>query len=204
MRNDTVLISKTRSICPECKKTVSAEIVEEQGAVFMLKDCPQHGPYKVRIAKYAWHYRGLHTFYQTLFPKGYYADPLRKKIVFYHCSSRCNMACNVCFSHKDSDSTVLPFSECERLLDTLPGIKDIHLLGGEPTMNEDLCMIIARLSRKGHKPTIYTNGLKLADKDYVMALKRAGIHHVNIGIDSFSDKEVYMRMRGQDVRSIKQ
>lgn len=202
--SSTLLIATTRSICPECKKTVTARIVEEQGSVYLLKDCSEHGPYKVRIAKYAWHYRGLNLFYQTLFPKGYYADPLQKKILFYHCSSQCNMACNVCFSHGISDVPVLPFSECERLLERVSGIKDIHLLGGEPTMNEDLCGIIAALSRKGHKATIYTNGLRLADEEYVRALKRAGIHHVNIGIDSFSDKEVYMTMRGQDVRAIKQ
>ncbi|MBS1565007.1 MAG: radical SAM protein, partial [Bacteroidetes bacterium] len=33
----------TLSLCPECLRRVDAKIVFEQGQVFMLKNCPDHG-----------------------------------------------------------------------------------------------------------------------------------------------------------------
>ena len=39
----------TVSLCPDCLKKVNAKIVFEEGQVFMLKRCREHGFRKVRI-----------------------------------------------------------------------------------------------------------------------------------------------------------
>jgi len=37
------LPKQTQSLCPECKKVISARIYEENGKVMMEKECPEHG-----------------------------------------------------------------------------------------------------------------------------------------------------------------
>lgn len=40
----------TQSLCTTCLRRVDAKIVFEAGNVYMLKNCPEHGPEKVIIA----------------------------------------------------------------------------------------------------------------------------------------------------------
>src|SRR4030042_2712796 len=37
------VLKTTRSICPECFKTLDATIYEENGKVYMRKECAEHG-----------------------------------------------------------------------------------------------------------------------------------------------------------------
>ena len=39
-------IKPTRSICPECLKAIDATIYEDDGKVFIKKDCPEHGHFQ--------------------------------------------------------------------------------------------------------------------------------------------------------------
>ena len=45
------------SICSTCLRRIEAKIVFEDGAVFMLKRCPQHGMERVMIADDIDYYR---------------------------------------------------------------------------------------------------------------------------------------------------
>jgi hypothetical protein len=38
------IIKSTKSICPECLIVLDATIFEEDGKVFIKKECPEHGP----------------------------------------------------------------------------------------------------------------------------------------------------------------
>ncbi|MEM3442550.1 MAG: radical SAM protein, partial [Candidatus Bathyarchaeia archaeon] len=40
------LIKETKSLCPECLKVLDAKIFEENGKVFIKKECPSHGPFQ--------------------------------------------------------------------------------------------------------------------------------------------------------------
>ena len=40
----------TLSLCPSCLRRVDAKIIFDEGKVFMLKRCPEHGAQKVLIA----------------------------------------------------------------------------------------------------------------------------------------------------------
>ena len=41
----TTLPKETRSLCPECLRTVSAGLYEEKGRGMMRKRCPDHGTF---------------------------------------------------------------------------------------------------------------------------------------------------------------
>jgi len=64
------------------------------------------------------------------------------------------------------------------------GIKDIGFLGGDPTMHPDLFEMIRFASNLGLRISLYTNGRKLSDMDYVKKLKNSGVYIVQIGIQS--------------------
>lgn len=36
----------TQSLCPECKALVPADVVEDEGRVVMVKQCPEHGEHR--------------------------------------------------------------------------------------------------------------------------------------------------------------
>ena len=83
---------------------------------------------------------------------------------------RCNMECTNCYiPNRD-----IPDLDKEKLYDVLkklPNRTYIRLIGAEPTMRDDLPEIIAKVKHLGHRPSVTTNGLKLAHLPYVKKLK---------------------------------
>ena len=58
------------------------------------------------------------------------------------------------------------------------GIPHIIFTGGEPTMREDLVMLIDHAEKNGQVCGLITDGLKFADKDYLEMLLQTGLDHV--------------------------
>lgn len=58
------------------------------------------------------------------------------------------------------------------------GIPHIIFTGGEPTMREDLVMLIDHAEKNGQVCGLITDGLKLAEKDYLEMLLQTGLDHV--------------------------
>lgn len=76
-------------------------------------------------------------------------------------------------------------------------ICNIQLSGGEPTLREDLPQIIEMGHEIGFKfIQLNTNGLKLADLDYVKSLKDSGLNSVFLQFDGVDDS-VYSKLRGE-------
>jgi pyruvate-formate lyase-activating enzyme len=73
--------------------------------------------------------------------------------------------------------------------------KEVILCGGEPTTREDLPELIKVIKKSGNIPVIQTNGLRLADREYLRDLKKAGIMHVHFSFDGFKE-EIYEKVRG--------
>jgi len=65
-------------------------------------------------------------------------------------------------------------------------IKSLGLLGGEPTLHPKILSIV-RLSKKYiPKVTLYTNGRRLRNKNFVKNLKKSGLDFVNFSIQTGS------------------
>ena len=60
------------------------------------------------------------------------------------------------------------------------GIPHIVFTGGEATMREDLPQLIAHAEKNGQVCGLLTDGLKLADKDYLELLLQTGLDHVMV------------------------
>ena len=99
---------------------------------------------------------------------------------------------------QDHDATI---AQIERLVQAST-TRFFILSGGEPTCREDLCDIIKIFCKSGKTVTLNTNGLKCANKDYLRALKDAGLDRINLQFDGF-DRNSYVVLRGQDYLDIK-
>lgn len=106
---------------------------------------------------------------------------------------RCNMECANCYiPNRD-----IPDLDKERLydfLERLPSRTYIRLIGAEPTMREDIFEIIARVKQIGHRPSLTTNGLKLAQESYVLKLKDAGLRLLLHSMNGADDDEAYQEL----------
>jgi uncharacterized radical SAM superfamily Fe-S cluster-containing enzyme len=173
-----ILKEHTRSICPECYEEISACVYEEDGRVFMNKNCPYHGKFTFLIEKDAWVYKKLMN-----------KEPRPQKRCFENImisvTHRCNLNCPICYM-PNKDTPDMQLEEIKKVISNFSG-EVIRLSGGEPTEREDLRELI-RFTRQNNKlPALITNGLKLADRDYVKQLKLAGLKGVHLSINSFDD-----------------
>jgi cyclic pyranopterin phosphate synthase len=83
------------------------------------------------------------------------------KVIFVDLTHRCNMDCFNCYL----PNRTIPDMNENMLYDVLSRLPErayIRLIGAEPTLRKDLPEIISKVLEYGHKPSVTTNGLKLA------------------------------------------
>ncbi len=197
-------IGKTISLCPICKKEISADIVEEYGSVFLEKECPRDGKFKVKIAKHGWYYKGLTDFYNKLYSNRVQANRCGIHVLFL--TANCNLNCPICFTNANSTGNIpeVPLSFIKSELSKIKNQRRvIRLSGGEPTLRGDLIEIIKLIKDSGNIPQMFTNGLKLQELSYLKELKKAGLNSIIMWIDTLNRENVYKIMRGQELIKIK-
>lgn len=79
------------------------------------------------------------------------------------------------------------FQEC--------GLRVVYFFGGEPTLHKDFIELIRYSTKKDLYVRFDTNGLKLVDKNFVKAIKDAGIIFLLVSLDS-ANPQVHDRFRG--------
>ncbi len=120
-------------------------------------------------------------------------------------TDRCNLRCTYCMPpegvphlhHED----ILTFEEIVRFINIAAkaGIRKVRFTGGEPLVRKDFPNLVSQVARGNDQLdlSLTTNGVLLAD--YAGDLRRAGLHRVNISIDSLV-KETYRHLtRGGDL-----
>jgi radical SAM protein with 4Fe4S-binding SPASM domain len=111
---------------------------------------------------------------------------------------RCNVDCGHCYNQR-RESAELNSDEWRRVVRTLweHGIPHFDFTGGEPTLRDDLCELIAYAEDLGAITGLLTNGVRLADAAFVRRLKEAGLDYVQVTLESAS-ADVHNRMVGAD------
>jgi len=103
---------------------------------------------------------------------------------------RCNMTCKNCYiPNRD-----IPDMDVDRLIETIaqfPKRTMIRIVGAEPTVRKDLPDLIRRVRETGHRATLLTNGLRLADNDYVRTLKANNLNHVYLSLNGVDNDDWY-------------
>jgi pyruvate-formate lyase-activating enzyme len=191
------LIRRTWSVCPECLEELPARVVEDRGMVFLRKDCPEHGTSECLLSRHAWYYEALDRYFFAVMPE---EVPQRDYLI--RVNERCNLKCPICLaSAVDSKEgpPPTPDMDLERLeafMDTHPrGALKIDLISAEPTLRKDLPEILRAIKSRGHISSLHTNGVRLADREYLRTLKNAGLDEVFLQMDGFDD-QAYLKIRG--------
>ncbi|MFX1511243.1 MAG: radical SAM protein [Promethearchaeota archaeon] len=208
----------TRSICPNCKKTIDAQILIRDNRVIMKKYCSTHGHYEVLLSSDFDHYRYSERFnkpgvkkleYQTQVEKGCPVDcgvcPEHKQhtcLGILEITSRCNLKCPICFAESGGKAGVdLPFEVVERMIETLrrseEQVEIIQLSGGEPTLHQDLIAIIQKCKEADvAQIMINTNGRKFAQSlEFCKKVRDAGTTSIYLQFDGFQES-TYEKLRG--------
>lgn len=195
-----VALKTTTSLCPKCGAILPADVIEEDGKVYIVRECPEHGVSKDLYWSDAEMYKKFDIF-EGIGPgidnpqkEAKAGCPLDCGLCSNHKSgtllanidltNRCNLACDFCFANAMHAATsmnhpLMRWSACCRCC----GIKNRYRLrrcsspGGEPTMRDDLFAIIKKARDMGFSQIqIATNGIKIAQNpQYAKDLMDAGV-----------------------------
>src|SRR4030043_305882 len=220
-------IKNTKSICPECLKALDATIFEDEGKVFIKKECPEHGAFQelywsdyeqyVRAEKLRYDGNGIEN-PRTQTVKGCPYDcgicPEHKShtaLAIIDVTNRCNLKCPVCFAnaaaagyvYEPSKEPITGMLENLRANQPVPA-NALQFSGGEPTIRNDLFDLIRKAKELGIRHVeVNTNGVRIAqDPEYAKQLKAAGVSTIYLQFDGLTP-DVYKFIRGLDLLEMK-
>jgi len=208
------LVTKTRSICPECNRVLPADVVEEDGKIKIYKTCPKHGEFDElyfgdaeMYYKFArWLHDGKGTGNPNVeMPKC--ACPANCGLCSSHLShtglanlvitNRCDLHCWYCFFYAEKagyiyEPTLEQIREMAKALKAerpVPG-NSVQITGGEPALRDDLPEIIRILKEEGvDHIQLNTNGIRLShDPEYFRKVKEAGVSNLYMSFDGVTPK----------------
>jgi radical SAM protein with 4Fe4S-binding SPASM domain len=99
---------------------------------------------------------------------------------------RCNNDCSHCYNDRPRDYPERDTAHWFEILDRIweIGIPHVVFTGGEPTLRDDLPVLISYAEKKGLITGLNTNGRRLSDKAYLSELVKNGLDHVQITLES--------------------
>ncbi|MBN2615853.1 MAG: GTP 3',8-cyclase MoaA [Bacteroidales bacterium] len=137
-------------------------------------------------------------------------DSYNRRINYLRISvtDRCNLRCVYCMpedgielmKHED----ILSFEEIERIVveGVARGITKVRLTGGEPLVRKNIVSLVKMIAAiEGVEDlSMTTNGILLAQ--FARALKEAGLHRVNISLDTLSPERYSEITRGGNIHKV--
>jgi len=216
----------TLSLCPVCLRRVDAKIVFENGSVFMLKRCPEHGRSKVLISDDVEYYKNIRNYNKpSEFPHKFnmatdYGCPYdcglcpdheqHSCLTIIEVTDRCNLTCPTCYASSSPNyGRHRTLEEIKKMLDTIvenekePDV--VQISGGEPTIHPQFFEILDYAKKLPIRHLMLnTNGVKIA-KDINFAERLAGYmpdFEIYLQFDSFQ-AEVLEKLRGKDLTKVR-
>jgi uncharacterized radical SAM superfamily Fe-S cluster-containing enzyme len=227
----------TDSLCPKCviearqeildgKKDVSilltekvgeikAQIIERDGQIWMVKDCPIHGHFEDIMAIDAKFLEHIERMFPGRDIQAHNDEKLhnhgsstikygRGAVLTVDLTNRCNMMCDPCFMDANQVGFVheLSFDDVKEILDNAISIKprrqmSVQFSGGEPTISPIFLDAIRYARKVGYNSVqAATNGIEFAkSKEFCRQAAEAGLRYVylqfdGIGNDANSHRQV--------------
>jgi uncharacterized radical SAM superfamily Fe-S cluster-containing enzyme len=219
----------TDSLCPDCVKEaraaitngekdwqdlvhekvgeIKAQIIERDGQVWMVKECPIHGRYEDMMAQdvrfLSWiesNFPGrdipahndekLHNHGSSTVRYG------RGSVLTVDLTNRCNMMCDPCFMDANQVGYVheLNWEEIQEILDNAAQLKprrqmSVQFSGGEPTMHPYFLDAVRYARKVGYNSVqAATNGIEFAkSKDFSRKAFEAGLRYVYLQFDGIGN-----------------
>ena len=218
----------TRSLCPECRQLIDAQVILREGAVYLRKHCPEHGWSEALVSSDAYWYLKSSSYNRPG------SVPLDfAKAVEYGCpsdcglctehqqhtcvglieiTSRCDLSCPVCFakagdSPTPQDGFDMSLEQVERILDRYVETEGepevVQISGGEPTLHPQIVEILAAARKRNIRHVMLnTNGLRLARDPGFARLIAPYVSSIYLQFDGLTS-EVYEQIRGRDLLATK-
>jgi len=228
----------TDSLCPVCvrearqaildgKKPVSdllsekvgeikARIIERDGRILMVKDCPLHGHFEDVMAIDTAFFGHLEEAFpgsdipahndETLHNHGSSTIKYgRGSVLTIDLTNRCNMMCDPCFMDANQVGFVheLSWEDIQTLLDNAISIKprrqmSVQFSGGEPTMSPYFLDAVRYARKVGYNSVqAATNGIEFAKSpDFAKAAAEAGLRYAYLQFDGVGNEANSHRLVG--------
>lgn len=216
----------TNSICSQCWRKVEAKVIIQQGKVYLLKNCLEHGREQVLISTDADYYRQCREFnkpgdlpkrFNTQINQGCPYDcglcPDHEQhscVTLIEITERCNLTCPTCYANAGpTQGRHRTLAEIATMLDIVvanEGQPDVvQISGGEPTIHPDFFAILDLAKQKPIRHLmVNTNGLRIAqDKEFAKKLADylPGFE-LYLQFDTF-EPTTWQKLRGLDLSEIK-
>ena len=220
---------ETDSLCPKCVKEVrtdilsgkrelselvdgkpgeiKAQIIERDGSIWMVKECPTHGRFEDVMAIDAAFLKRI----ERLYPGRDFLAPLTKlrehgsssikygrgSVLTVDLTNRCNMMCDPCFMDANQVGYVheLEWDEVQKILDDALTIQprrqmSIQFSGGEPTLSPHFLRAIEYAREVGFFAVqCATNGIRFAQEpEFAKAAKKAGLRMAYLQFDGIGNE----------------
>lgn len=172
----------TNSLCSICYRELPAKIeYRTDGAAYITKTCPDHD-YQEAMVEKSW------EFWDSITQK----DPdndcwkLYNDVSTIEVTDRCNVQCKHCYHSPNNDIQDKPLEWIVNTARSAPG-RTVCLSGAEPTMRQDLPELISEIQKIPYGNSfkcanLYTNGIRLQNRDYVKKLKQVQLDSVSMSI----------------------
>lgn len=215
------------SICSTCYRRVDAKIVFEDGKVWMLKRCPQHGHQRVLVADDVDYYRrAREVFIKTPEQPMHYNTPVKygcpydcglcpdheqhSCLTLVEICDACNLTCPICYAGSGQHRTEFrTLAQIEAMLDCVvrnekePDV--VQISGGEPTLHPDFFRVLEMCKERPIRHLmVNTNGIRIAqDEEFAKRLAEfMPQFEIYLQFDSLN-RDPLMQLRGADLRSIR-
>ncbi|MDP8234260.1 MAG: radical SAM protein [Candidatus Saelkia tenebricola] len=116
-------------------------------------------------------------------------------------TNKCNAQCKVCFAQDTLKPEEMNMDDIKYIISKAGKNKKIMFFGLEPTVRNDLPEMIKLVKDSGNIPTLFTNGLKLADSEYTKRLKTAGLKEVFLSFNGF--QHTYQKLESENSYNLK-
>src|ERR1041384_5895376 len=186
---------------------IKAQIIERNGEIWMVKDCPKHGHFEDMMSidsKFLQHI-------ETMFPgrdiEAHNDEKLhnhrtstvkwgRGAVLTVDLTNRCNMMCDPCFMDANQVGFVheLTWDEIKTVLDNAISIKprrqmSVQVSGGEPTLSPYFLDAVRYARKVGYNSVqAATNGIEFAKSfDFAKAAAEAGLRYAYLQFDGIGN-----------------
>lgn len=217
---DYRFISYTTSLCSECLKKIDAKIIESDGKIYIIKNCPEHGQSRDILEENDEFYLkrgdydkpGTISKTQTAVKNGCPFDcglcPSHDQHTcngLIEITNACDLGCPTCYANSGTGD----FLSLEKINEMLDFFVDsehgqaeiLQISGGEPTMHPQILDIIRLARTKKIKYILLnTNGLRLArDEKLARDLGQfKGGFEIYLQFDGLSERSA-LNIRGRNV-----
>lgn len=219
---DFIFYDLARSLCPECRALLDAQVLIRHNKVFMRKRCPDHGVFEgliygdAEMFATAMRYNrpgSIPLKFSTEVKDGCPFDcglcPEHKQhacVGIIEVNTACNLNCPVCFANAGPGYN-LTLAEVERMLDRFvecEGIGEVvQFSGGEPSIHPEIVPMLRAAKRRPIKHVMLnTNGVRIATDDGFLAALAEIKPTIYMQFDGLTS-ETLVVLRGEDLAETK-